>query len=82
MFNVFTRTLFYLCNFVPTNYDNRLKHFSLQCLELRRIKHDLCFMFKLTHGLTGCNLHHAIRYAPNIVLEVTDTSSMLHMHVS
>ena len=23
-------------------------------------------MFKLAHGLTECNLHHAIRYAPNV----------------
>ena len=61
-----TRTLFYLCNFAFMNYDNRLKRFGLQRLELRRIIRGLCFMFKLTHGLTGCNLHHAIRYAPNV----------------
>ena len=40
----FTRTLFYLCNFAPTNYDNILKHLVLlllQRLELRSIIHDL-----------------------------------------
>ena len=67
IFNVFfTRTLFYLCNFAPTNYDNRLKRFGLQRLKLCRIIHDICFMFKLTHCLTDFNLHHAICYAPNV----------------
>ena len=61
-----TRTLFYLGNFAPTNYDNRLKRFGLQRLERRHIIHDLRFMFKLTHGQTDCNLHHAIRYSPNV----------------
>ena len=28
---------FYLCNFPPNNYDNRLKRLGLQCLELRCI---------------------------------------------
>ena len=46
-----TCTLFYLCNFVPTNYDNRLKRFGLKRIELRRIIHGLCIIFKLTHGL-------------------------------
>ena len=62
----FIRTFVYLCNFAPTNYDNKIKRFGLQHFELRRIIHDLCFMFKLTHGLTDCKLYHAIRYAPNV----------------
>ena len=48
------------------NKNNRLKRFGLQRLELHHIIHDLCFMFRLTCGLIGCSLHHAIRYAPNM----------------
>ena len=62
----FTHTLFYLCNFAPTNYDNKFKCFGLQCLKLCRIIHNLCFMFNLTHGLTGCSLYYAKRYALNV----------------
>ena len=61
-----TRTQLYRYNFTPTNYDKRLKRFGSQCLELSRIIPGLYFMFKLTHGLTDCNLHHAIHYAPKV----------------
>ena len=62
----YTRKLFYLCNFAPTNYDAQLKCFGLQSLELRRVIRDLCFVFKLTQGLKGCILHQAIGYALNV----------------
>ena len=61
----FTRKLYLLCNLMPVSYNNKLSFLGLQCLELRRILNDLCFMFKLTHGMISCQLQHAIHYAPH-----------------
>ena len=46
----FTRKLFYCCNLVSTNYDNRLTYLGLQRLELRSIYADLIYWFKLIHN--------------------------------
>ena len=42
----------------------------------------LCFKFKLTHGLTDCSSHHAIRYAPNVGARGLITRFTLHKHAS
>jgi hypothetical protein len=48
----------------PT-YNERLRLLGLQRLELRRLHCDLLFMFKLTHGITDCQLlKRAITHAP------------------
>jgi ribonuclease P/MRP protein subunit RPP40 len=61
----FTRKLFYICGLPPTTYNERLRLLGLQRLELRRLHCDLLFMFKLTHGITDCQLlKRAITHAP------------------
>ena len=61
----FTRKLYFLCNLTSVSYNDRLSFLGLQRLELRRILNDLCYMFKLTHGMIGCQLQHAIHYVPH-----------------
>ena len=57
---IFIRKLYFLCNLTPVSYNDKLSLPGLQ----RRILNELCFMFNLTHGMIGCQLQHAIHYAP------------------
>ena len=56
----FTRKPYSLCNLTLVNYNDRLSFLGLQRLELCGISNDLCFMFKLAHGMIGCQLQHTI----------------------
>jgi len=59
----FTRKVSRMCHLAPTSYSNRLSHFNLQRLELRRIHSDLLLMYKITHSTVHTMLSHVIRPA-------------------
>ncbi len=52
----YTRLVFYKLGFPETPYIDRLKIFGLEPLELRRIKYDLCFVYKLSDGRVDAKL--------------------------
>jgi len=53
--------LCFLCDLPMLSYDERLKVFNLERLELRRLKIDLTEMFKIVNGFSACNvqLHYS-----------------------
>ena len=46
-----------LCNL---NHVDRLRICNIELLELRRIRSDMCFVYKLLHSLIKCNLSEFI----------------------
>ena len=45
-----------LCNLIPLSYTDRLNHFNLERLELRRLHYDLSEMFKIINHYSATNL--------------------------
>ena len=62
---VFTRRL---CgqNLFHATYFDRLKHFSLESLERRRIKYDLILLYRLIYGFCDLNVSDFISFSPNV----------------
>ena len=59
----FTTRFTRLCNL---NYINRLGICNIESLELRRIRLDMCFIYKFLHNLVKCNLSEFILVSSNI----------------
>ena len=59
----FTKRLPGLCNL---NYIDRLRISNIESLELRRIRLDMCFVYKLLHSLVNCNSSEFITVSLNI----------------
>ena len=51
----FTRVAYRKCHFPKTEYEERLRVMCLESLEIRRIKSDLCMLYKLLFGLAHFN---------------------------
>ena len=51
---------------VDFSYWDRLSICQLEPLELRRIKRDLLFLYKIRHGYVKLNFHDFFRFAPSV----------------
>ena len=47
------------------SYKNRLKELGLESLELRRLKMDLCELYKIRHGLSGLRFEDHFKLSNN-----------------
>jgi Reverse transcriptase (RNA-dependent DNA polymerase)/Endonuclease-reverse transcriptase len=59
----FTRKVCVLCNLPPLSYTDRLHHFNLERLELRRLHNDLTEMFKIIKHYTATNLFTVFHFS-------------------
>ena len=57
----FTRRVLRNCGLPKLSYDERLKFFRIDSLELRRVKNDLVFLYKITRNTVDLPLSHFFR---------------------
>jgi hypothetical protein len=62
----FTRKVCVLCNLPVMSYDERLKIFNLENLQLRRLHIDLVEMFKIVNGYSACNVKNVIMFYDHV----------------
>ena len=61
---LFTRRLFVECKIDYMPYDQRLMFLSIDSLELRRLKYDLCMCYKILHGSVALNVNDFFMFLP------------------
>jgi len=61
----FTRRVCAACNIPALHYEERLRLFGLQRLELRRLHSDLVEIFKIVHNFSSTDLHNVLSFSCN-----------------
>ena len=91
---MFTRKLCIRCNISFNSYDDRLNKLGMESLEVRRIKNDLVFLFKIVHNLVDIDFssffqlnsfsgHNLRRHSLHITRQLTpktNTRSHFYSH--